>query len=117
MAALNLTFKLGLALGVGIAYGFLDIAGFDASAASQTAHDAWIIKIAFCGISAVLLIPAIPILWKFPITKEVQRQLRRQIEGNAKNNNLENDRSKLTNLQQSARLPTQTSAYLLPDKS
>lgn len=85
MAALNLTFKLGLALGVGIAYGFLDIAGFDAAAATHTARDVTLIRIAFFGISSVLLIPAIPILWKFPITKTVQRELRRKIEENISN--------------------------------
>ena len=84
MAALNLIFKLGLALGVGIAYGFLDLVGFDAAAVTHTAQDALVVRIAFSGISPLLLIPAILILWKFPITKQVQRELRREIEANAK---------------------------------
>lgn len=79
MAALNLVFKLGLALGVGIAYGFLGIAGFDASAPSHTADDVLVIRMAFFGISPVLLIPAIYLLCKFPITKKVQQELRRKI--------------------------------------
>lgn len=81
IASYNLTTKFGLALGVGIAYGFLGMAGFDAAAA-HTTQDIWIIRIAFSGISSVLLIPAISILWKFPITKTVQRELRRNIEAN-----------------------------------
>ena len=84
MAAVNLVMKLGLALGVGVGYGFLDVVGFDAAASEHTAHDAWLIRIAFCGISSVLLIPAIPLLLKFPITKEVQLELRRRIEAAAK---------------------------------
>ena len=83
IAAYNLTTKLGLALGVGVAYGFLSMVGFDAAATSHTAQDAWLVRATFSGISAVLLIPAIPFLWKFPITKKVQRQLRHKINSNA----------------------------------
>ena len=85
MAALNLVMKLGLALGVGIAYGFLDITGFDAAATTHIAYDRFVIKTAYFGITSLLLIPAIFMLWKFPITKKVQRELRRKIEANAKN--------------------------------
>ena len=84
MAAVNLVMKLGLALGVGVAYGFLDLVGFDPAAAVYSPQDAWAIRVAFCGISSVLLVPAIPILLKFPITKEVQQDLRRRIESAAK---------------------------------
>ena len=85
MAALNLVMKIGLALGVGVAYGFLEIVGFDPSAASHTAEDVFKIRLAGYGLTSALLIPAFYILWKFPITKKVQRELRRQIEANASN--------------------------------
>ena len=121
MAALSLVMKLGLALGVGIAFGFLDIVGFDAAATTHTAQDAWVIRVAFCGIGSALLVPAIPILWKFPITKKIQRQLQRTIEANA--NNIKQDSenngcAELGNHQDSSALSTQSSAtVLLPDNS
>lgn len=112
MAALNLVMKLGLALGVGIAYGFLDMVGFNAAAASHTAQDVWVIRVAFCGISAVLLIPAIPILLKFPITKNVQQQLLRTIEVNAKNGKQYDNSNNIVRLSTKS-----TPTSLLPDKS
>ena len=121
MAALNLIMKLGLALGVGVAYGFLDVVGFDAAAASHTAQDAWLTRVAFCGISSVLLIPAIPMLWKFPITKKVQQELRRTIEANANNSKQDSENNgspKLDNHQENPALSAQSSATaLLPDNS
>ena len=83
MATLNLIFKLGLALGVGIAYGALDIIGFDAATSKHTAHDVVIIRTVFSSISPLLLVPAIFILWNFPITRQVQKDLREKIESNA----------------------------------
>lgn len=119
MAALNLTFKLGLALGVGIAYGFLDIAGFDAAAATHTAQDVILIRVAFFGVGSLLLIPAIPLLWKFPITKKVQRELRRTIEANANNKRQDSENNNLTELENSQKksaLVTQAPvAASLPD--
>ena len=120
MAALSLAMKLGLALGVGLAYGFLGMVGFDAAADNHTAQDAWVIKVAFCGISSALLIPAIPILWKFPITKKVQLQLRRAIEANANNKkDSKNDGfAELGNHQKSPELFTQSMPTdLLSDNS
>ncbi|MCT2532101.1 MFS transporter [SAR92 clade bacterium H231] len=109
MAALNLVFKLGLALGVGVAYGFLDIIGFDAAAATHTAYDVLVIRITFSGINSVLLIPAILILWKFPITKKVQQELRQKIRINAKNSK----RDPKSNFTQLSTKPMATP--LLPD--
>ena len=109
MATLNLVFKLGLALGVGVAYGFLDIIGFDAAAATHTAYDVLVIRIAFSGINSVLLIPAILILWKFPITKKVQQELRQKIRINAKNSK----RDPKSNFTQLSTKPMATP--LLPD--
>ena len=79
IAALNLVMKLGLALGVGIAYGFLGLAGYDPSAEAQGVHDVMILRVAGYGITSVLLIPAIILLKTFPITKKVQQQLRKKI--------------------------------------
>ena len=119
MATLNLIFKLGLALGVGIAYGFLDIVGFDPAASAHTVNDVLKIRVAGCVLTSILLIPAIFLLWKFPITKKVQRELRRTIEANANNikqDSEDNGFTKLGNHQESPALSTQSSAtVLLPD--
>ena len=80
IAVLNLVMKLGLALGVGIAYGFLDLAGYDPSAEVRGVDDVMTLRVAGYGITSVLLIPAIILLRKFPITKKVQQQLRKKID-------------------------------------
>ena len=82
VAVLNLSMKLGLALGVGITYGFLALVGFDPSASNHNAEDVLMVRMAGFGLTSILLIPAIYILWKFPITKNVQRELRRRIDAN-----------------------------------
>lgn len=85
MALFNLAIKVSLAVGVGLAYGFLDIIGFDPAAATHTTEDIFKIRLTACVPTSALLIPAALIIWKFPITKSVQRELRRKIENNAVN--------------------------------
>ena len=120
VAALNLIMKLGLALGVGIAYGFLGLVGFDPSAPSHNAHDVLMVRTSAYGITSVLLIPAILILWKFPITKKVQRELRRKIEANTvnakqgANNNVDAPMHKLGKATSENNLSVTT---ILPDNS
>lgn len=87
VAITNLTMKLGLALGVGIAYGFLEWVGFSPSAHQHTAQDVFKVRLAGLGITSVLLIPAIYILWTFPITKKVQRELQQKIQAHRDSEN------------------------------
>lgn len=119
MAALNLIMKFGLALGVGVAYGFLEIVGFDPAATTHTTHDVLMIRVAGYGLTSALLIPAIFILWKFPITKKVQRELRRQIEANAtntKHNPKQGSDKVLTDQQENGNLQSSSSVTaLLPE--
>jgi Na+/melibiose symporter-like transporter len=79
-AAYGLVFKVGLALGVGLAYGFLDLAGYDPVADTSGPNDVLILRIAAFGITSILLLPAIYLLWHFPIDKQFQQELRRKIE-------------------------------------
>ena len=82
MALFNLTMKVGMALGLGLAYGVLDIIGFDPAATVHTTQDMVNIRLTACIPSGILLIPAAIIIWKFPITKKVQRKLRQKINAN-----------------------------------
>ena len=68
---------------MGLAYGFLEVVGFDPAAATHTAEDILKIRLTACLPTSALLIPAALILWKFPITKSVQQELRRKIDTNA----------------------------------
>lgn len=76
----NLTLKVGLAVGLAVAFGLLDAVGYDPSAAQHSAADAWKIRVLGFGLPALLLIPSIILILKHPITRSVQSQLREKIE-------------------------------------
>jgi Na+/melibiose symporter-like transporter len=80
MAIYNLIMKIGLALGVGLSFGLLDLVGYDPSATKYSATDAFNIRLLGFALPALLLGPAILLIWKHPITRKVQQQLRSQIE-------------------------------------
>ena len=82
VAAVNFFIKVGYAAGLGIAYGFLHITGYDPSSAQQNLHASAILNITFCLIPVALTIPAIVLVWNFPINKARQQQLRQEIEHN-----------------------------------
>lgn len=74
------TEKIGLALAVGITYPLLDMVGFKTGVANdKTAINGllWI----FVALPAVLHVLCALALWRFPLGRERQRALRRQIEG------------------------------------
>lgn len=76
----NLMLKVGMALGVGLAFGLLQWAGYDPSAAQHTDADAWNVRLLGFGLPALLLIPSIILILKHPITRSVQSQLREKID-------------------------------------
>jgi len=120
MALYNLTLKIGLALGIGLAYGFLDLIGFDPAAAAHTAKDVLKIRLTACVPTALLLIPAAYLLWNFPITREVQQELRRKIESqrdHCQQGSKHNTDADLSSAQTNSTLPTKSSGntVLLPD--
>jgi glycoside/pentoside/hexuronide:cation symporter, GPH family len=80
MAVYNLTVKIGLAMGVGLAFGLLQWVGYEPSASHFSDADAWNIRLLGFALPSLLLVPAVIMMWKHPITKEVQRQLRAQID-------------------------------------
>jgi glycoside/pentoside/hexuronide:cation symporter, GPH family len=75
----NLMLKVGLALGLAVAFGLLEAVGYDPSAAQHSAADVWKIRLLGFGLPAVMLIPAVLLVLKHPITREVQQRLRAQI--------------------------------------
>lgn len=84
MAAYNLTLKLGLAIGVGIAYGYLELIGYDPTLVVHNASDIFNLRAGFSGISILVLIPVFVLWWKFPLDRKVQEKLRAIIENRSR---------------------------------
>lgn len=76
VAIFNLIMKIGLALGVGFSFGLLDIFSFKPNAASFTEADAWNIKLIGFALPAILSVPAILILLKYPLNRQRHHDLR-----------------------------------------
>jgi glycoside/pentoside/hexuronide:cation symporter, GPH family len=76
----NLIYKLGMALGVGVSFGLLALVHFDPTATVHGAADILHIRVLGSGLPALLLIPAAMLFVTHPITKNMQRRLREQIE-------------------------------------
>lgn len=83
VAVFNLAVKLGLALGVGVAFGLLELVHYDPAAATHTAADAWHIRLLAFALPALLCVPSVVLYFKHPITKKVQQQIRAEIESRA----------------------------------
>lgn len=81
MAIYNLVVKIGIALGVGLAFTLLALVGYEPSAEHHSALDMRNIRLLGFGLPALLLLPTVWLFWKYPITRKVQQQLRAQIEG------------------------------------
>jgi Na+/melibiose symporter-like transporter len=80
VAIFNLAFKLGLALGVGVAFLLLDLIDFDPARGAQHGQtDIFGIRILAFGLPALLAIPAIAIYLRYPLTRQMQQQLRAMI--------------------------------------
>lgn len=80
VAVYNLAWKVGLALGVGVSFGLLALAGYDPAAADHGPTDVQTIRLLAFGFPAVLEAAAIVLLLRHPITRNVHQQLRAQIE-------------------------------------
>lgn len=74
------TEKIGLALAVGVTYALLDLVGFRTGVANDKAAIDGLLGV-FIGLPAALHILCALVLWRFPLGRERQRELRRQIEG------------------------------------
>jgi len=98
MAAYNLMIKIGLASGVGVAFGLLSLLNYDASAHVHTPQDITNLRVVGFLIPSLLLIPAIILLKKFPITKEYQQQLRKKIEEHENKAGMEDNNARANNM-------------------
>ena len=76
----NLVQKLGLSIGVAVAFGLLDGLGFDPKLSVYSDDLAFKIKLVGFGIAAVLCVPACLLIFYYPINKQYHRQLRAEID-------------------------------------
>lgn len=70
--------KLALALAVGVAFGLLDVAGFDA-AAENTPGALLALALLYAGLPVVLKMGAIALMWGFPLDRAAHADLRATI--------------------------------------
>lgn len=75
-----LVVKIGLALGVGLSFGLLDLVDYDPSAAHHPAADVRNIRWLGFGLPSLLYAGALLLYMRHPVTREAQRLLRRTIE-------------------------------------
>ncbi|BBK33081.1 MFS transporter [Allostella humosa] len=71
--------KLALALAVGIAFPILGAAGFVAAGTAQPAAALDALALLYGGAPVLFKLAAIALMWRFPLTEAVQRDLRRRI--------------------------------------
>jgi Na+/melibiose symporter-like transporter len=76
----GLAIKGADALGVGLALMIVGWLGYDPNAAAKVPEAIRALTIVYVLFPAVLWLPAIMLLWNFPITPAVQRRIRRLIE-------------------------------------
>lgn len=81
VAVYNLALKLGMALGVGLAFGMLAWVGYEPAAVDHSAADANHIRLLAFGLPCLLQVPVILLYMSHPITRQVQQALREQIHG------------------------------------
>jgi glycoside/pentoside/hexuronide:cation symporter, GPH family len=80
-AAWSLSTKLSLALGVGIVFPLLGLAGFDPAAPAKSSASALITLAALYAWAPVALkLMAVALMWNFPIDRAAQDETRRRIE-------------------------------------
>jgi len=76
----GLAIKGGDALGAGFALMLVGYLGFDSSVAAKTPEAINALTIVFSALPIAFYVPAILLLWSFPITPDVQRRIRRLVE-------------------------------------
>lgn len=76
----GLAIKGGDAIGAGVALMLVGFLGFDSAASVKSPEAISSLTLVFVALPIVFYIPAIALLWTFPITPEVQRRIRRLVE-------------------------------------
>ena len=79
MALYKFASKFSMALGVGIAYGVLDLIGYDAKGGNGE-FGIYAIKGVGLGLPALFLLPGIFLIARFPIDKRQHQLIREKIE-------------------------------------
>jgi glycoside/pentoside/hexuronide:cation symporter, GPH family len=80
VAVYNLVFKVGMAVGVGLSFGLLQLLHYDPGAAHHGTADARDILIVGFGLPCLLSALSAAMYLKHPITKSIQRKLRGEID-------------------------------------
>ncbi len=80
MACLWMVSKIGFALGIGIGLNFIGWYGFDGQASSQSASALQGLRLATGVIPCLLLLPAMLIMWRFPLNRVEHAKIREGLE-------------------------------------
>lgn len=80
----SLATKLSLALAAGIAFPLLALAGFQADTAPgaesvNSGASLFAVSMLYAGLPVILKLPALVLMWKFPLSREAQEDLRARI--------------------------------------
>ena len=97
--------KLALALAVGIAFPLLDAAGFSGDAASNTDTALFVLVALYCLLPVACKLTAVALLWRYPITADRQRRIRRLIERRAAQREFDHDPGAQTQARDVFRVP------------
>ncbi|WP_026481550.1 MFS transporter [Ahrensia sp. 13_GOM-1096m] len=82
-AAWSLSTKMSLALAVGFAFPLLGLFGFQPEISTQQSDTSLsALAVIYAWIPALLKLGAVALIWNFPLTEEMQRELRSKIESN-----------------------------------
>jgi glycoside/pentoside/hexuronide:cation symporter, GPH family len=79
LAVWGLATKLALALAVGIAFPVLAFYGLDPGANLRSVEGLTALALLYAGLPTVLKLIAIGLMWNFPLTKDMQMELEREI--------------------------------------
>ncbi len=80
MACLWMVTKIGFALGIGIGLNFVGIFGFDSQAVVQSTTAITSLRLGTGAVPGLLLIPAILIMWRFPLDREQHAAIRQSLD-------------------------------------
>lgn len=76
----SLATKLSLALAAGVAFPLLALAGFDATANTpNTNQSLFAVSMLYAGLPVILKLPALVLMWSFPLDRDAHRELRARI--------------------------------------
>lgn len=75
--------KLALAMAVGIAFGILALAGFDAQSFDNTPRSLTVLTMIYCFVPSIIKMSVIAIMWDFPLGRKEQDEMRARVAAKA----------------------------------